>query len=205
MSEILIILLLLLSFVEYIPGMQPLPYCLTRGLLGAAYMFVGIEFKRMHLFEENRIGVLGILMICAGAVTVIADSLGTINTLWIRCIYGPYGVFSGILAFVAGVCSSYFVLNVCRFFEISLFSPIKKLLSLISIHSMTVYLWHLLIFNVIYALYTMVTEEKLSPDPYMMNLITQSSTLFRFAVVIFTAVLLAYAELLFSRFKKKVY
>ena len=151
------------------------------------------------------IGVLGILMICAGAVTVIADSLGTINTLWIRCIYGPYGVFSGILAFVAGVCSSYFVLNVCRFFEISLFSPIKKLLSLISIHSMTVYLWHLLIFNVIYALYTMVTEEKLSPDPYMMNLITQSSTLFRFAVVIFTAVLLAYAELLFSRFKKKVY
>lgn len=144
-------------------------------------------------------------MICAGAVTVIADSLGTINTLWIRCIYGPYGVFSGILAFVAGVCSSYFVLNVCRFFEISLFSPIKKLLSLISIHSMTVYLWHLLIFNVIYVLYTMVTEEKLSPDPYMMNLITQSSTLFRFAVVIFTAVLLAYAELLFSRFKKKVY
>ena len=204
-TEILIILLLLLSFVEYIPGMQPLPYCLTRGLLGAAYMFVGIEFKRMHLFEENRIGVLGILMICAGAVTVIADSLGTINTLWIRCIYGPYGVFSGILAFVAGVCSSYFVLNVCRFFEISLFSPIKKLLSLISIHSMTVYLWHLLIFNVIYALYTMVTEEKLSPDPYMMNLITQSSTLFRFAVVIITAALLAYAGLLFSRFKNKVY
>ena len=59
--------------------------------------------------------------------------------------------------------------------------------------------------NVIYALYTMVTEEKLSPDPYMMNLITQSSTLFRFAVVIFTAVLLAYAGLLFSRFKNKVY
>ena len=39
-TEILIILLLLLSFVEYIPGMQPLPYCLTIGLLGAAYMFV---------------------------------------------------------------------------------------------------------------------------------------------------------------------
>lgn len=195
-------ILFLLSLVEYINFVPPLPYCLSRGFLGAAYMLVGMQFVKLKIFEATNILFVALLFLGSCAITYIADRFGAINVLWISNYYGPNGIYSAILAFLAGVCSSYIVLKCCCLFEYLTFAlaPIKRLLSLISVHSITVYMWHLVVFNIIYAIYIWVTDENIHLDEYKMNLISQDHALFLFLMVIFTTVLLTYAGIGYKHF-----
>lgn len=197
--------LFLLSLVEYINCVPPLPYCLTRGFLGAAYMLVGLQFTNLKVFETKNYLVSAILVISSCAVTYFANSLGAINTLWISSIYGPNGINSAILAFLAGVCSSYIVLKCFYLFEhlTSALASLKKLLSLISIHSITIYLWHLIVFNIIYALYIWGMGQNIHLDQYKMSPIYEAHWFFLFLMVVFTTVFLTYAGVGYKYLKNK--
>lgn len=188
-------------FLEHLPWVPFLPYCLSRGFLGAAYMLCGICFRQTGILEcKNPFVAVPALLICMACVYA-ADLIGTINYSWILNYYGPYGVTSGIIAFVSGVLGCYAALVLCRMLCLPAFGFIKRILCSLSVHSMVIYIWHLLVFNILAAVYIFLNDGEMTPDIFMMDLISRGDPLYRIGCVLTAAAVLIFASMYWRTLK----
>lgn len=196
-----IVLLLAAACVEYIPSVPSLPYCLSRGAMGAAYMIAG-----RHIVETKIVttpsGARNVATIAAAAAVAAALAAHTHNSLWIRHTYGPYGAASLIVAYAMGVSASFLALRCCHLLETHPIGMLCSALSTISRHSMIIYMWHFIIINICYTIYVALTGAELVPDPFYMNLFTTGHIPFRVITLIVTLVSLTSVSV-FLRARKR--
>lgn len=178
---LLLVCLVLAAAVEAVlPQFCQLPFGLGRGALGAAFMLFGFWMKDYQLLE-NKLGtyVAGTNLL-ALALFIGALCLGSDGSIFVRSVYGPYGVLSVFVTFIGGAAGVWLVLSLCKTLEQLPMAPVKKLLSDIGQHVMTIYVWHMavkFVFDVIYICLIKASDFSLL-DEFKMGLMPQTSLWF---------------------------
>lgn len=178
-----------------------LPMGIGRGALGAAFMLFGYWMKDYKTLE-NKSGKYSLITnISALFLFVAALLLGSDGSIFVRSIYGPYGIFSVFITFIGGAAGVWLILSLCRMIEKLPLQKFKSLLSYIGKNAMTIYAWHMAVkffFDAVYL--CLIKKSKFSLlDEYKMGLMPQSSMWF----MLFEAVAVIVICLLFSKAKNK--
>lgn len=195
-----IVLLLAAAGLEFIPGFPSLPYCFSRGAIGAACMIAGRIMRETGIIREKSAARVNATIISAVVIFAALGS-GSFNTLWIRHIYGPHGAASMVTAYALAIASSFLALRCCWLLECHPIAPINAALSTISRHSMLIYMLHMIVYNIFYALYVITTGAEIVPDSYNMNLFTTGHYHFRVFTLVATLAILTVASMILARRK----
>lgn len=163
-----------------VPQVCQMPFGLGRGALGAAFMLFGFWMKEYQLLENRSGAYVAGTNLLALALFIGALCLGSDGSALVRSVYGPYGVLSVFTTFIGGVAGVWLVLSLCKALEQLLIAPVKKLLSDIGQHVMTIFVWHMavkFVFDVIYICLIKASDFSLL-DEYKMGLMPQTSLWF---------------------------
>ncbi len=191
LSDILaIIVFLLFTSIETIPGIFQLPFGIGRGFFCAACMIVGYWFKEHQTFEDTNIARIIVIIIAAVAITVISVLLGSDGANMVISDYGPHGILSVALTFLEGVSSSYVVIMICRFIHSLSIKPLNKFLAIVGRNTMDIYIWHFAVFFVFDAIFILTCNPVLSPSIFMDELFSEGYLFYRIIRIILTLIAL---------------
>ncbi len=173
---ITIIALVFLSSLEsVIPELYQLPYGIGRGFMGAAFMLVGFEMRKIAIFSPEKRPVATALFAIGLSVAVISILMGSTGSAYIVSYYGQYGILSTYLTFIGGLGGSFCVLYICKFLSGAISISEKSLSTIIGRDTMIIYGWHFLIIFILDLLYINVFSLSFEPDIYYMALLPVDS------------------------------
>ncbi len=169
---IAIIALVFLSSLEsVIPELYQLPYGIGRGFMGAAFMLVGFEMRKVAIFESVKRQAAIPLFIIGLCVAVASILLGSTGSAYIASYYGEYGIFSTYLTFIGGLGALFCVLYICKLLCDAISISEKSLSTIIGRNTMSIYGWHFLIIFILDVLYINIFSTTFKPDAYYMALL----------------------------------
>ncbi|MFI3295014.1 MAG: acyltransferase [Rikenellaceae bacterium] len=173
---IAIIALVFLSSLEStIPELYQLPYGIGRGFMGASFMLVGFQMRKIAIFEPQKRRVAIPLFVIGLCVAVVSILLGSTGGAYIVSYYGSYGILSTYLTFLGGLGALFCVLYICKLLSDALSISEKSLSSIIGRNTMTIYGWHFLIIFILDVLYVNIFSLSFEPDAYYMALLPVDS------------------------------
>lgn len=194
-----ILVLLLLTSIETIPGIFQLPFGIGRGFFCAAFMIVGYWFREHRIFEDTNIVRIILMMILSVAVTVISVLLGSDATGMVISNYGPYGVLSVALTFLCGLCSGYVMIMICRFIHSLSIKPVNYMLAVVGRNTMEIYLWHFVVIFIFDVIFITLFHPVLSPNLFYSEVFSEGYLLYRIIRTVLTVICLC----LFGEMKTK--
>ena len=186
------LLFLLIAGIESLDGVPQLPYGLGRGFVGAVFMLFGYKLKETSFFEKSSNWTKIIVLIATSVLSLIfIFGLNIRGGGMIKSNYGPYGLWSTYMTFVAGACATIAVLILCKILEKFRIGVVEQVLSAIGQNTMTLYLWQFFFFSVMEGLYIKIPGKKAAPDIFFMEMIPHEDMWYNIIeLVVFVATIL---------------
>lgn len=186
-----ILVFLLLTSIETIPGIFQLPFGIGRGFICVAFMIVGYWFKEYKVLEDSNIIRVIAIMLLSTMIAVASILLGSDVTGMVISTYGPYGIWSIAITFLCGVCSAYVVFMICRFIHSLSFAPVNNLFAFIGRNTMEVFLWHFVVFFIFDVVFISIFNPVLSINQFYDELFSEGYIVYRVLRIILTIICLS--------------
>ncbi len=164
---IAVILLAAFSAVESVPGMFQFPFGIGRGAIGSAMMIAGMNLKEREIYSTSNPLKIVIVLAAAALLSWITIATGSQNMGMITSYYGKTGIWGTFFTWIASLGTTVLLIYVFRLFDMIPFSRLKGMLVYLGQHSMSVYLWHLIVIFAVDLVFTAITRHPVKPRFYL--------------------------------------